>query len=341
MRPALKISLVMQLRLRQPGSKLDMREGWPQAKNLLRLAPGLLLVGLGIGCGSGTGSGTATTAIADPPPKQIPVVSHVFLLVEENHAYSSVIGNSAMPYTNQLVQQYALATQYYANVHNSLPNYFMLTVGNQVANDDRYTGTVTLDNVARAVTAAGKTWRVYAESIPNAGYLGPNVIPYARDHNPFTYFSDVQSSATQAANIVPFTQLATDLENNTLADYSTIIPNLANDGHDCPNEASYCTDTQKLANIDSWIQANITPLIQSLEFQDSVLIYTWDESVITDVANGGGHVATILISPKVKKGYQSTTLYQHQSTLRLTMQLLGIADYPGAAATAPEMIEFF
>ena len=74
------------------------------------------------------------TSHHDPPPGtgKIPVVSHVFVLVEENHSYESVIGNGSMPYTNQLANQYALATQYFANRHNSLPNYFMLTVGDLV-----------------------------------------------------------------------------------------------------------------------------------------------------------------------------------------------------------------
>jgi hypothetical protein len=41
-------------------------------------------------------------------------------------------------------------------------------------------------------------------------------------------------------------------------------------------------------------------------------------------------------------GYQSTTLYQHESTLRLMLEGLGItAGLPGAAATAPTMWEFF
>jgi acid phosphatase len=268
-------------------------------------------------------------------------VTHVFVLVEENHSYNSIIGNPAMPFTNSLAQQYSLATQYYANRHNSLPNYFMLTVGDLVTTDDTYTGTVTADNVVRAVTSAGKTWKVYAESLPSVGYLGATVIPYGKDHNPFTYFSDVLNSSNQAANVVPFTQLATDIQNGTLPDYSMIVPDLANDGHDCPSEAATCTDTGKLANIDTWIQSNVGPLINSSAFNNSVLIYTWDESVITDLANGGGHVATILIGSMVRHGYQSTTMYQHQSTLRLTMELLGISDLPGAAASAPDMNEFF
>jgi acid phosphatase len=293
----------------------------------------LILAVVQFGCGGG--------ASDPPPPHKIPVVAHVFVLVEENHSYSSIIGNPAMPFTNSLAQQYSLATQYYGNRHNSLPNYFMLTVGDLVTTDDTYTGTVTADNVARAVTAAGKSWKIYADSLPSVGYLGPTVIPYGKDHNPFTYFSDVLNSSSQAANVVPFAQLATDMQNGTLPAYSMIVPDFANDGHDCPNEASNCTDTDKLAHIDSWIQTNVGPLINSSAFSNSVLIYTWDESSIDDMAHGGGHVPTILIGSPVRKGFQSTTLYQHQSTLRLTMELLGITDRPGASASATDMSEFF
>jgi phosphatidylinositol-3-phosphatase len=272
---------------------------------------------------------------------KVPVVSHVFVLVEENHSYESVIGNSAMPYTNQLANQYALATQYFANRHNSLPNYFMLTVGDLVTTDDTFSGTVKSDNVARALTAAGKSWKIYAESLPNVGYKGPNVLPYARDHNPFAYFTDVLNSSSQASNMVPITQLAADIKNNTLPDYAMIVPDLANDGHDCPHQAGNCTDTDKLSNIDKWVKTNVGPLISSSAFQDSVLMYTWDESDINDNAHGGGHIATILIGPKVRTGFRSTTTYQHQSGLKLTMQLLGVTDFPGAAATATDMNEFF
>jgi hypothetical protein len=295
----------------------------------------VLLAASGWGCG-GVSTGKTTT-----PATTVPVVSHVFLLIDENHSYTDVIGNSAMPYTNSLAQQYSLATQYYANAHPSLPNYFMLTTGTVVTNTDDFTGTVSADNVVRALTAAGKTWKIYAESLPNIGYLGPTVTPYDKEHDPFSYITDVLNSPSQAANVVPFTQLATDLQNGALPGYAMIVPNIVDDAHDCPNQAPQCADSQKLAAADSWIQANIAPLINSPQFGDSVLIYTWDESEIPDTTNGGGHVATILVGSKVKRGYQSTTLYQHQSTLRLTMELLGVSDLPGAAAAAPDMGEFF
>lgn len=269
------------------------------------------------------------------------MVAHVFVLVEENHSYEEVIGNSAMPYTNSLAKQFGLATQFFADRHNSLPNYFMLTVGSLVTTNDLYTGTISSDNVVQVLTAAGKTWKIYAESLPQQGFTGSAAAPYARDHNPFAYFDDVLNNPSQAANIVSISQLATDLQNGTLPDYAMIVPNLANDGHDCPQEAGNCSDNQKLSTVDGWIKNTVGPLINSSALQDSVLIYTWDEGDVNDMANQGGHIATILIGPKVRSGFQSTTMYQHQSTLKLTMQLLGLSDFPGAAASAPDMNEFF
>jgi phosphatidylinositol-3-phosphatase len=286
-------------------------------------------------------TGCGGTVDPQPGTGKIPQAEHVFVLVEENHSYGTVIGNPVMPYTNSLAQQYALATAYYANIHNSLPNYFMLTVGQLVARDDLYQGTVTAHNIVRALTAAGKTWKIYAESLPHAGYKGPTVHPYGKNHNPFAYLSDVVNSPAQAANMVPLNQLATDIQNDTLPDYAMIVPNFVNDGHDCPPQMSSCSDSDKLAQIDEWVQTNIGPLISSSAFGQSVLIYTWDEGDSSDTANRGGQIATILIGPSVRRGYESTTVYQHESTLKLTMQLLGIADYPGLAASAPSMTEFF
>jgi hypothetical protein len=314
-------------------SKLQMPAKSMSYQDVFSILPLLTLCVLGSACGGGSANGPSMMTWSAP------AVSHVFVLVEENHSYEQVIGNNAMPYTNTLAQQYSLATQYYANAHHSLLDYFVLTVGQTVAADDSYAGTVTADNVVRALTSAGKTWKMYAEDLPNAGYLGDDVGGYAKRHNPFTYFSDVETDGSQAANIVPFRQLATDLQNNTLPNYAMIVPNVVNDGHDCPVAA--CNENQRLAKVDKWVQNNIQPLIDSTVMQDSVLIYTWDESVLSDVTNQGGHVATILIGGKIKTGYKSSTMYQHQSTLRLALKLLGVNDYPGLAATAPDMSEFF
>jgi phosphatidylinositol-3-phosphatase len=311
---------------------------------------GTVILMLQCGCGGGSHSSTnispPITVVPPAPPVSstgLPHFAHVFLVIEENHGYSAVISSPSMPYLNGLASTNGLATQYYADTHPSLPNYFMLTAGATITGTlgDGFTGIVTQDNVVTALTAAGKTWKCYAESLPSVGYLGDDVPPYAHHHNPFAYFSDVQNSSVQANNIVPFTQLATDISSNTLPDYAFIIPNESNNAHDCPPGMTTCSDAQVLANTDQWLSTNIAPLLASSQFQNYLLIITFDEGDATDVAHGGGQVATVIVSPLAKPGYQSTTLYQHESALRLTMEGLGVADLPGAAATAPEMGEFF
>src|SRR5437588_4577744 len=93
----------------------------------------------------------------------------VFIVVEENHAYEQIIGNSAMPFLNSFAAAYSLETDYYGMTHPSIGNYFTLTTGQTITNDDSYTGTVTLDNIVRHLIAAGKTWKEYSESIPYIG----------------------------------------------------------------------------------------------------------------------------------------------------------------------------
>jgi hypothetical protein len=297
------------------------------------------------GCGGGNSSSAGAGGTGGGGGASFPQFAHAFVLVEENHSYGDVIANANMPYLNGLGTTNGLATQFFADAHPSLPNYFMLTAGAGTAitgtQGDSYPGPVTQDNIVRALTSAGKTWRFYGEALPQIGYLGPDTGAYVRRHNPFAYLSDVLNSPAQAANMVPFTQFGSDLSNGTLADYSFIVPDLSDDAHDCPFGLSTCSDTQKLANADQWLKSNIDPLIKSSAFQSSLLVITFDEGDASDAANGGGHVATFIISPRAKPGYQSTTLYQHESILRLTLKALGVLDLPGAAATAPDMGEFF
>src|SRR5215471_13898158 len=232
----------------------------------------------------------------------VPSAGHVVVVLEENHSYSSVIGNSSMPYLNGLASKYGLATQYFADTHPSIGNYFMLTTGAIITNDDTFSSTVSNDNIVRHLLTAGKTWKSYAESLPSVGYTGGDVYPYVRHHNPFSFFSDVVNSSVQKQNLVPFGQFSKDLSNNQLPNYSFVVPNLLDDAHD-----------GTLNQADQWLQANIDPLLSNPAFQQNgLLIIVFDEGFSTDTAGGGGHVAAVLIGPGVKKGYQSTTFYQHE-----------------------------
>ena len=261
---------------------------------------------------------------------QLPTFTHVVVVLEENHNYSSVIGNSSMPYLNSLASTYGLGMQYYANTHPSIGNYFELTTGHVITNDDSFNGVVKADNVVRHLIAAGKTWKSYEEDLPSVGYIKPDVANYARHHCPLSYMQDVISSSAQRMNLVPFTQFSADLGNGTLPDYSFVTPNLCNDAHDCTLDIA-----------DAWLKTNIDPLIKSSSFQNGLVIIVFDESG-NDNTHGGGRVAWVAVSPAFSKpGFKSSTLYQHQSTLRLMMEGLGLTTFPGQAKNANNMSEFF
>src|SRR5437016_14093645 len=98
------------------------------------------------------------SALAATAAAQVPQFGHVVLVMEENHGYSSVVGNAAMPYYNSLAQQYGLATNYYANTHPSIGNYFEFTAGQIITNNDGYSSTVTDANLARQQERLGYSW---------------------------------------------------------------------------------------------------------------------------------------------------------------------------------------
>jgi len=276
-----------------------------------------------LGCGLSSAGAPRPTP---PPPSTgtVPQFGHVVLVVEENSSYSEVIGSSEMPYLNSLATQYGLATQYFANTHPSIGNYFMLTTGQIVTNDDSFTGRVEVDNIVRELLGSGKSWRSYAESRYDP-------LLYAKRHDPLSYFSDVVDSSTQMQNLTLLSQFSSDMTNNVLPNFSFVVPNLLNDGHDGPLQLA-----------DAWLQDNIAPLLSNPTFQkDGLLIIVFDEAATSDSTNGGGHVAAVVISAKAKQGYKSTTFYQHEGLLRLILEGLRVSNLPGASRTAPDMGEFF
>lgn len=248
-------------------------------------------------------------------PGQTPASKHVVLVVEENHSFDSVITQGGMPYLKSLADRYTLLTGYYGNHHPSIGNYFTMTTGQTISTNDSYGGTVRVDNLVCQLTAAGRTWKSYGDSLPQAGYIGGSSGPYAKKHFPAAYFDCVRNDEKQRRNLVPFGQFAADLNSpEGLPEFSMVIPNLDHDAHD-----------GTLQQADDWLKKNIAPLFDNAEFQkDGVLIVTFDESFKTDKQHTGGHVATIVAGPLAKERFTDGTFCQHESLFATLEELLGL-----------------
>jgi hypothetical protein len=280
-------------------------------------------------------SGTSPASASSPPATSAPsTLAHIFVVVMENKTAGQIIGSSQAPYLNALARRYALAADYSALFHPSLPNYIALTSGsNQGITDDRSPPTagyaVDATNLADRLEASGYTWKLYAESIPSPGYASADTNLYATRHVPFLYYRDIlDNPSRRRSHIVPFTELAGDLRSAaSTPSFAFITPNLCNDMHDCPVSAG-----------DSWLRRWVPRILASPAFtaSPSLLVITWDEGVGADQ-----RVATILTGSAVKPHYRSTRPYTHYSllhTIEAAWRLRPLTTNDARAATMDEFL---
>ena len=253
----------------------------------------------------------------------VPPLDHVFVIVMENTAYSSIVGSSAAPYINSLIPTGALAANYYGVTHPSLPNYLSLTGGSTYGiTSDCTTCWINASNVADGVENAGKSWKAYEESMPYACFVGDSY-PYAQKHDPFIYFNNIRNNAARCQNhVVPYTQLSTDLRStSTTPNYAFITPNMCNDMHDCSIQTG-----------DGWLQRQVPGILASPAFttQHSLLAITWDE----DDFSGSNQVATLFLGSGALGGASSGTSYNHYSLLHTVEAALGTSTLTSNDANA-------
>lgn len=294
---------------------------------------------------------------------QVPLSKHVVLVINENTTYSEVMAN--MPWLTGEGDTHGYATNYHSNNGGSLMDYLWLASGSchSQANCTLPSGThdfncngnscsspITDNNIFRQLNNHGISWKVYAQSYAVAGGTpttpdNHNGTAYYRRHNGATWYSDILNDVNGSAKkIVDLSRLTTDLNNGTLPRFIIIVPDGHHDAHDCPVGMASCTTAQKLAALDNFLRSTLGPILATSDFQPAgtgLAIVTFDECGGGTNAGCGASVYTALIGPKVVPHTVSTTAYRHENALRTMLDALGIRTYPGAAASASDMSDFF
>jgi hypothetical protein len=185
---------------------------------------------------------------------------------------------------------------------------------------------------------AGISWKSYQEDIPGTNCPLTNVGLYAPKHNAMVFFDDVTNSLSSTSqnciqHVRPYTELATDLHNNTVARYNFITPNLCDDMHN----PTGCATSDEVRNGDTWLSTEIPKILASPAYQNNgVILITWDES-----EGGDFPIGMIVLSPLAKPGYSNTIAYNHSSTLRTLQEIFGVTPLLGGAATATDLSDLF
>ncbi len=258
----------------------------------------LLVLGAGVATGNAGGSGV-----------QAP--SRVFLIMLENHEYDDVAANPEAPYINGLAARGALATDYHAIAHPSLPNYLALLGGSTFGIAENCTECVAPgSNLALQLSRAGIPWRAYMEGMPHPCFRGAEAGDYVKRHDPFMYFPSIAAVPPRCADVVPATGLDADLRRGTLPAFGWLSPGLCNDAHNCP-----------IAVADRYLAALAPRIVKHLG-PHGLLVVSFDEGSST--AGGGGRVMTVVVGPGVPHGIQLAGPYDHYSLLAALEQHFGL-----------------
>jgi phosphatidylinositol-3-phosphatase len=273
-------------------------------------------------------------------------IDTVFLIVMENHNWSDIYQSPSAPYINQtLLPQASYAQQYYnpPGIHPSEPNYLWLEAGTDFGiADDNGPSQNHQPSQAHLVTLlsqAGISWKSYQEDITGDVCPLTDTGLYAPKHNPMVFFDDVTDtndpmSATCIAHMRPYTELATDLQQNTTPRYAFITPNLCHDMHG----AGACAPADQVALGDTWLAAEVPKILAAPAYRNNgALLITWDEGRGSD-----GLIGMIVLSPQAKGGgYTNTIHYTHSSTLRTLQEIFGVTPLLGDAAQATDLGDLF
>jgi hypothetical protein len=305
---------------------------------LLPIAMTLCLVGV---------SGLARAA--DPPT--VPRYDHIFLIVEENHGFTQIIGNPAAPNLNRLAHQFGLATASFSVADPSAPNYVAMLGGSTFGiadNNAYYLHTVDKGSLMSQLEDAHLTWKGYLQSMPYPGFRGIcypnrcNGVPdfdtlYNSKHNGIPYFKSVQSSNEEIAKMGPLSALAADLVKGP-PNFGYIVPDECSDMHGAP---PYCIDSgDPGSDADNALMSRADKLVGKIVDQithapfwahgNNAVVVTFDEGADGDTSGccgtvpGNGRVATIVITSRGPRGLEDPTPYNHYSLLQTFQRAFGL-----------------
>lgn len=257
----------------------------------------------------------------------LPRPDHIVIVIEENHSFGQIIGESKAPYINDsLAKDGAVLAKFFAHHHPSQPNYFVLFSGDrqQIFNDDCIENSpqITNHSLGGQLIMSGRTFIGYAEGLPEVGSKKCKAGKYARKHAPWISFADISPDLSR-----PFTDFPTDFDK--LPTLAMVIPNLDNDMHD----GIFGVRRKKG---DKWLRNNLNSYVEWAKTHNSLLIVTWDEDDKTiwfpkeTTKPEANHIAAIFVGEMVKPGFTSNKQYTHLGLLRTLQEMYGLPPLAGS-----------
>ncbi len=239
---------------------------------------------------------------------ELPHPDHIVLVILENKSFGAIVGNRDAPYLNHLVRIGALFTNSHAVAHPSEPNYLALFSGStHDLADDSCPHLYQDANLSTRLAAAGKTFAIYSEGLPETGFTGCVAQRYARKHNPVVNWQGMNVTASQNRPFSDFPTKYWDLPN-----VSFVVPDVINDMHDGPSATSIPVG-------DRWLREHLAAYERWARVHNSLLVVTFDEDDWSD----NNHIPTIIAGAGVRHGRYHEAI-SHYDLLRTITDMFGL-----------------
>ncbi|KAI8150259.1 phosphoesterase family-domain-containing protein [Fennellomyces sp. T-0311] len=229
----------------------------------------------------------------------------VVIIVFENKDYETAMEND---YFKTLPNRHngVLLTNYRGTSHPSQPNYIAMISGSTDGTDEDDESNIDRKTIVDLLEKKKISWKSYQEDFPGGCNKEMDIDDYARKHNPFISFKNIQKDKKRCARIVNSKELDKDIENDSVPQYVFYTPDINNDAHD--------TDIDYGAK---WLKKFLEPRIKKPAFsKNTMFVVTFDED---DSNTDENHVYTALFGPDWKgapKSKKDKKEYDHYSLLR-------------------------
>jgi len=270
----------------------------------------------------------------------VPQFNKILLVWGENES-RTFVNSINCPWITSVANNGADMTGAKGTSHPSQPNYLQFTSGsNQGVTDNNPVPNTPLStqNLFGELRSIGKSGNTYSEDLPSIGSLVASSGNYARRHNPVSNWQSNSPTGWQVptSSNQPYTTFSSISNYNNLPDFTFIVPNNINNGHDIAD------NNLAAQQYDTWLQANLDnyKTFCANQANNSLLIISFDESEQSDSTNP---IRCVIYGANVQPGVYSQSI-NHYNILRTIEDGLGLDTYnlhAGSASAAAPITNIF
>lgn len=187
-----------------------------------------------------------------------------------------------------------------------------------------------IPTLADRLQAAGVSWKYYAPSWGENGYIW----------SALDAIRHIRFSSLWQSNVVSYKQFADDATNGRLPAVSWVVPHWDHSEH---HPASTCAG-------ENWTVQQLNALMQGPDWGSTAAFVTWDDfggfydhaaPPVMDQFGLGSRVPLLIISPWVKAGMVSHTIYEFSSLLRFVELRYNLEPLTARDALANNLLDVF